>query len=215
MLRSITNVYVNTAFLPYNNYYAVLHILRNSSVGKAGRIGYMNKTVKRVWNWVTSVLVAAVVILAILLVGARVVGLQVYTVLSGSMEPTYHTGALLYVKEIDPEELRVGDPATFILDEDLTVATHRVIEIDEENQCFYTKGDANDTADAAPVYYENLLGRPVFSIPYLGYVAVFIQNPPGTYIAFAAGMVILLLVFLPDLLGKDPEKRSRRKCQEK
>lgn len=175
----------------------------------------MSKTVKRLWNWVTSVLVAAVVLLAILLVGARVVGLQVYTVLSGSMEPTYHTGALLYVKEIDSEELKVGDPATFVLNEELTVATHRVIKIDEENQCFYTKGDANEAADGAPVYFENLIGRPVFSIPYLGYVAVFIQNPPGTYIALAAGMVILLLIFLPDLFREEPEERSRRKCQEK
>lgn len=61
----------------------------------------MSKTVKKIWNTVTSVLVAVVVILALLLVGARVVGLQVFTVLSGSMEPTYHVGSLIYVKKVD------------------------------------------------------------------------------------------------------------------
>ena len=52
----------------------------------------MSKSIKKVWNVVSSILVALVVILALLLVGARVAGLQVFTVLSGSMEPTYHTG---------------------------------------------------------------------------------------------------------------------------
>ena len=55
----------------------------------------MNKSLKKIWNVIRGILVALVVILALLLVGARVVGLQVFTVLSGSMEPTYHTGALL------------------------------------------------------------------------------------------------------------------------
>ena len=36
----------------------------------------MNKTVKKIWNWLTTVLVVLVVILAILLVGARLVGLH-------------------------------------------------------------------------------------------------------------------------------------------
>ena len=55
----------------------------------------MNKSLKKIWNVISSILVALVVLLALLLVGARVVGLQVFTVLSGSMEPTYHTGSLI------------------------------------------------------------------------------------------------------------------------
>lgn len=47
----------------------------------------MNRSLKKIWNVISSILVALVVILALLLVGARVVGLQVFTVLSGSMEP--------------------------------------------------------------------------------------------------------------------------------
>ena len=60
---------------------------------------------KRIWNVVSTVLVAAVVLLAVLLVGARLLGLQVYTVLSGSMEPTYHVGSLIYVKKTSPEDI--------------------------------------------------------------------------------------------------------------
>ena len=108
----------------------------------------MDKSLKKIWNVISSILVALVVFLALLLVGARVVGLQVFTVLSGSMEPTYHTGALIYVKKVDPYTITEGQPITFMLDEN-TVATHRVVGIvpDEEDPTvirFRTKGDAND-----------------------------------------------------------------------
>lgn len=155
---------------------------------------------KKIWNIVSGILVALVVLLAVLLVGVRLVGLQPYTVLSGSMEPTYPVGSLIYVKEVDPQDVEVGQPITFVLNEDLVVATHRVIEIDEENQRFYTKGDANDAADGEPVHFKNLIGIPIFSIPYLGYLAAYIQQPPGLYLCIAAGALLLLLVFLPDLI---------------
>lgn len=44
-------------------------------------------SIRKTWNVISSILVALVVLLALLLVGARLFGLQVYTVLSGSMEP--------------------------------------------------------------------------------------------------------------------------------
>ena len=179
----------------------------------------MSKTVKRIWNWFTTVLVAVVVILALLLVGARLIGLQVFTVLSGSMEPTYHVGSLIYVKDIDPFELESGDVITFMLDED-TVATHRIVEVvpDETDSTvvrFKTKGDANEAEDGSLVHYKNVIGSPVFTIPQLGYVANYIQNPPGTYIAISAGAILLLLVFLPDLFGSDDEKDKETKQKKK
>lgn len=170
---------------------------------------------KKIWNTVTTILVAVVVILAMLLVGARLFGLQVFTVLSGSMEPTYHTGSLIYVKKVDPFELKEGDVITFLMDED-TVATHRIVGVvpDEEDSSvvrFRTKGDANDTEDGALVHYKNVIGSPVFTIPKLGYAANYIQNPPGTYIAISAGAILLLLVFLPDLFADDDKKEKPQK----
>ena len=173
-----------------------------------------NKALKRLWNIVTSVLVALVVLLALLLVGARIVGLQVFTVLSGSMEPTYHTGSLIYVKKINTSDIRPGTVITFMLDED-TVATHRVMEVvpDQEDPSvirFRTKGDANEAEDGGLVHYKNVIGTPVFTIPYLGYVTSYIQHPPGTYIAIAGGAILLLLVFLPDLLFSDKQKKQKK-----
>ena len=167
---------------------------------------------KKVWNVISTIIVAIVVILALLLVGARVVGLQVFTVLSGSMEPTYHTGSLIYVKKVDPYTIEPGQPITFMLDEN-TIATHRVVGVvpDEEDPTvirFRTKGDANDAEDGSLVHYKNVIGTPVFSIPYLGYVADYIQHPPGMYIAISAGAVLLLLVFLPDIFAEEDDKEK-------
>ena len=172
---------------------------------------------KKIWNGITTVLAALVVLIAVLLAGVRLTGLQVFTVLSGSMEPAYHTGSLIYVKDVDPYELKAGDVITFMLDED-TLATHRIVEVvpDEEDASvvrFRTKGDANDVEDGSLVHYKNVVGSPVFSIPYLGYVADYIQNPPGTYVAVAAGAVLLLLVFIPDLFEEDEKKNAGKKRQ--
>ena len=153
--------------------------------------------------------VILVAILALLLVGVRLVGLRPMCVLSGSMEPTYHTGSLIYVKPCAPEDVQVGDPITFVLNEDLDVVTHRVVSIDAENQHFYTKGDANDAPDGAPVYFKNLIGRPVFTIPYLSYVSHWISNPPGMYLAIALALVLIILTFLPDVLRKASEADAR------
>jgi len=171
----------------------------------------MNQSIKKVINIITNLLVIAVVALAVLLVGVRLAGLQVFTVLSGSMEPEYHVGSLIYVKKVDPMTLTERDVITFMLSED-TIATHRIVEVvpDETDASvvrFRTKGDANDAEDGSLVHCKNVIGTPVFTIPYLGYVASYIQNPPGTYIAISAGAILLLLVFLPDLFGEEKKKK--------
>lgn len=176
----------------------------------------MKKTIlKRSWDVLSGVLVTGVVLVAVSLVLLRLMGYQVFNVISGSMEPTYSVGDLIYVKSVDPDAVEVGDPITFVLNENLVVATHRVIRIDPENRHFYTKGDANETADAAPVHFNNLIGIPTFHIPKLGYVSDFIQHPPGTYIAVGAGLILLAALFLPDLLrGKSGEQEEKDKQEE-
>lgn len=162
----------------------------------------MKKTFKILWNAVSTALVVLIVLCAVFLMGSRIMGYQVYTVISGSMEPEYRVGDLLYVKKVDVNTIKAGDPITFILNEDLVVATHRVVRVDSENQRFYTKGDANEIEDNDPVHFNNVIGVPQFSIPLLGYVSDYIQNPPGMYITIAVGAVLIILVFAPDLLGK-------------
>ena len=170
-------------------------------------------SLKKLWSVLSTLIVIAVVALAILLAGVRVVGLTPYVVLSGSMEPTYHTGSLIYDKKVDPFTLKEGDVITFMVSED-TLATHRVVGVvpDEDEPGtirFRTKGDANDAEDGTLVHYKNVVGTPVFTIPYLGYFSNWITHAPGKYIAITAAVVFLILLFLPDMLKKADEADQR------
>ena len=173
---------------------------------------------KKIWNVVSTTVVVLVVVLALLLAGARLVGLQVYTVLSGSMEPNYHVGSIIYVKDAEPETLKVGDAISFLISEN-TVATHRIIEVlpDENDPSvirFRTKGDNNDIPDTNPVHCNNVLGKVVGTIPLLGYVSEFVQNPPGTYITLGAAMLMVLAVFLPDIFRSAKALKAENQPEE-
>ena len=203
------------------------------------------KVLRKLWSVISTLLVIVMVILAVLLVGVRVVGLTPYAVLSGSMEPTYHVGALIYVKDVDPADITVGMPITFVVNEDLLLATHRVVDIevlttrqeqmldeagnpvlddegnpvveeiplDEPTYYFRTKGDANDAVDGTPVHYKNVVGTPVFSIPYLGYLSSWLQTRQGMIMGICIALVLVILTFLPDLLRAvdEPKKPKRGK----
>ena len=187
------------------------------------------KGLRRLWSLAGGVLVGLIVLLAIALAGVRVLGLTPYAVLSGSMEPSYPVGSLIYVKKMQPADVRVGDVITFVVNDELLVATHRVVDVEvrttrcqavldengaavtdaavnpifeeiplEEPAYYYTtKGDANNAADGAQVYDKNLLGKPVFAIPYLGYLSSWIQTGRGRTISFCIAVVLLAITFLP------------------
>jgi signal peptidase len=166
---------------------------------------------KKTISIITTALLVIVLLLAFALVGVRLFGLAPYTVLSGSMEPTYHVGAILYVKDVDPGELAVGDPLTFRSES--AVVTHRIIELvpDEQDPTlvrFRTQGDANEFADGALVHPNNVIGRPVFSLPLLGYLAVYMKQPPGLYVTMLLFVLTLVSVFVPDMLSRTKEDDS-------
>ena len=180
------------------------------------------KTFKRVCNIVSTVLLSLVVLVVFLLVGVRIFGLTSYTVLSGSMEPNYHVGSIVYVREVDPFSLQEKDVITYKLGSG-TIVTHRIIEViyDEENptQVFFrTKGDNNQTEDKGePIPASNVLGKVCFTIPLLGYVAYAIQTPIGRGVSVGLCLCLLSLLFLPDLLEKwlqEEEKNSIEKTDE-
>ena len=168
----------------------------------------MTNIFKKIWNIISTALVVLMVVSAVFLMGSRLLGFQCYNVISPSMEPVYGVGDLLYVKKVDPSTIKDGDIITFIINEDLVVGTHRVVRVDSENQRFYTKGDANEIEDQSPVHFNNVIGIPQFSIPKLGYVSDFVQNPPGMYITIGIGIILILIVFLPDMIGKKKEEEN-------
>ena len=171
----------------------------------------MDRRFRRIYSWATSVLIAIVAIVAILLAGVRLVGLTPYTVLTGSMEPVYHVGSMIYVQKTDPMALQVGDPVTYYTGNG-SIVTHRVVEVVNDpvyGHCYRTKGDANNIEDGSLLTPGKVIGIPVFTVPYLGYVALYVQNPPGTYVAVIACIALLLLTMLGDYLFPEQGKESQ------
>lgn len=153
-----------------------------------------------------SIIALVALVIVMLMSGVRLIGLTPYTVISGSMEPVYHVGSVIYVKKAQPEKLKVKDPITFNLD-GITV-THRIINIenDENGLRFYTKGDANNTADGGYVTADEIIGVPVFHMPLLGYVFNYIQRPPGLYVMVGSVLLLVILSFLQ--ADDEPEQKE-------
>lgn len=91
----------------------------------------------------------------------NVFGRSLLTVVTGSMEPSLHTGDYIYVKKVPADELEVGDVITFRSEEgDVSgkLVTHRIIEITPEGD-FVTKGDANTIADSKRIRQDQIIGK--------------------------------------------------------
>ena len=52
----------------------------------------------------------------------------------------------------------------------------------------------------------NVVGKPVFSIPFLGYIANFVQQPPGQYIAIGGCFILVILTLFTGT--KDDKKKG-------
>lgn len=118
-------------------------------------------------------------------------GIRVYTVISPSMSPGIPAGAVVYVKHRPFSEIQKGDVITYRTGEDQMTVTHRVVEKLEQEQAFRTKGDANRSADSQKVKKEQVLGTVVFSVPWLGYVALFLDSAKKKVVA--AGLFFWIL----------------------
>lgn len=117
---------------------------------------------------------------------------------SGSMSDYIEVGDLIICQTTDnAESLNVDDVVTFWDGEPGgSLVTHRIIEVteDEEGKLAYrTKGDANNTVDAAVVYPESIVGVYKSRIPYLGNVALFMQTIPGLIVCVFAPLALFVV----------------------
>ncbi len=149
-------------------------------------------------NIVTALLLFIMVGLSFFLIQSRisggspaVAGYQMYVVLSGSMNPAFNTGSLVFVKPTEPTEIVEGDIITFSSSSDANrLTTHRVVGLNWDNGLsFITRGDANNVNDPSPVPSENVVGRVTGSVPYIGYLFGYAQTRQG----------LILLIFIPGL----------------
>lgn len=145
-------------------------------------------------------------------------GYKLYTVQSGSMQPTISVGSLVIVKPVN--DYKLEDIVTY-QKEDFTT-THRIQEIKTENDTtFYiTKGDANDASDSEPVFSNQVLGKVIFSLPFLGRPVAFAKTQTGFIflIVIPATLIIYseILVIKKEIqLIKQKQKTKKTKKSKK
>lgn len=164
--------------------------------------------VEKVCKFLNAILIIILLVIAGIMIIPKFVGGQTLSVLSGSMEPGIPVGSLIVITDVNANELEVDDVITFKVS-DSTLVTHRIVEIDEEQQLYTTKGDANETNDGNQISHNNIVGKLVFSVPLLGYLSIYMQTPLG--IAFLCGIVIVLLLlnYLPEILKKNEKNKEK------
>lgn len=165
-------------------------------------------------RWLRKFLLALADVMFILLAGIvlitylpGVIGFKSYRVLSASMEPEYHVGSLVYVKQVDVDSINTGDVITFHISES-NLVTHRVVEKDSIRGGFITKGDANEVNDGGLVTYDSVVGKVMFDIPLLGYVSSFMSSLYGKCVVIGVLIVMMAL----EILYNRMEKMNCKRC---
>ncbi len=145
-------------------------------------------------------------VLTVLLVLPGLFGIHPLIVQSGSMEPAYPRGSMLYVRGTEASELTEGTAVTFHLEDEETLVTHRIIRIDTEKEEIYTKGDANVLEDVAATPFEKIVGIPFFCIPHLGQLAGYLSSMAGKAGVIMLVVMVCLLSWMDGALLRQEEK---------
>lgn len=141
-----------------------------------------------------------------------VLGYTPMVVLSGSMSGVQNghieVGDLVFVKKVEPENLKTGDVIAYM--NNGTTVTHRIIAIDtaeDKSLLFTTKGDANNAEDTDPVTEEQLVGLYQGRLAKVGDFAMFLQTP--------VGMLVFIGVPLCAFIIYDIIRRQKYAAREK
>lgn len=155
-----------------------------------------------------SYIVIAAIVVYVTIAAPIILGYRPVVVLSGSMEPTYPVGSIIYYHKCDFEKLSVGDAITFQAEGSLV--THRITTVNGLSRTVVTKGDNNLSEDPVPVEENEIVGKATsFAIPYAGYFVTYGKKP----IAIAVMAAILLINYaLEELFRRQKgEKRNEEK----
>lgn len=158
--------------------------------------------IEKICNWISRIIFVVLLILVLLLFVPNFVGYKTFSVISGSMEPNIPVGSLVYAKSVEFDDLKAGDIISYKLSED-TMVTHRIDSINEEQRTLVTKGDANDNVDSAEVQESQIVGKVAFSIPLLGFIAIYSRTPLAIVASCIIIAILIIVNMLPGILKED------------
>ena len=144
------------------------------------------------------VLIIAVIAACIPLTVPKLFGYGIYNIVSGSMEPEYPAGTVVYVKGAEATDVEEGDIIAFYRQN--SVVVHRVVQNRKVEAKFITKGDANRIDDIDPVPYKDLIGRVEKKFPLVGYFFTAFNSAIGKIYFFGIALIGVLFCALASLL---------------
>jgi len=128
----------------------------------------------------------------------------IVVVLSGSMEPAFYRGDLLFLNNFEQEPIRVGEIVVFKIEGRDIPIVHRVIKLHEKENGtskFLTKGDNNSVDDRglyAPgqlwLQKKDVVGRARGFVPYVGIVTILMNDYPKLKYAVLALLGLFVLI---------------------
>lgn len=123
---------------------------------------------------------------------SRLQNLKGYVVLSGSMEPAIKTGSVVLVSP--KSSYATSDIVTFKSEFGNNLTTHRITEAKAfgSQTIYQTKGDANEEADLSELYSDQIVGKVILTIPFLGYAVDYAKTPQGflVFVVIPATIII-------------------------
>lgn len=162
---------------------------------------------QKICGFFSTILMVVLLALAAVLIVPVILGYTELAVLTGSMQPTIPVGSLIYVKEVEPSTLQVGDVVTYQLEGD-TMVTHRVVKVNPDEGYLVTQGDANEDPDGQ-ITFDRIVGKMDFHLPYLGYISMNIRTKTGIFAICGTLIAIILLTFIPEIFSNDEEEEEK------
>lgn len=170
-----------------------------------------NKIAKKIIDIILIILTYNIILVAISNIntekGMSLFGCEAYIIKTNSMEPSIKNGDVVITKKVPEEKIQVGDIITFKQDAD--IITHRISRIEEENgKKYITKGDNNNIEDSSKITYQEIKGKEIIAIPYLGKIINILQNKIVFWIIL---LIILIMCFYKIQKQEKSEIRREKK----
>jgi signal peptidase I len=165
------------------------------------------KIIPALCNLLGTLILLAVIALCLPMTLPRLMGYEVYHVVSGSMEPEIPVGSVIYVEPVDAAQIEAGEIIAFQSGD--SVITHRVVKNQVVEGSFVTKGDANDQEDVNSVPYAYLIGRVAYHLPVLGELMGVLSSTVGKLYVICFAACGAMLNILAGMLRNRQRERLR------
>lgn len=147
-----------------------------------------------------------------------IMGYRIFAVATGSMVPDYNVNDVLLIKEVNHEELKVGDDITYLGNrEDVNgrIVTHRIIEIKEENgeKTYLTKG-INNTVEDPMIDDNQIYGKVMGKIPVVTEINHIVKNQYGFFFLIFVPIVAVIFLEIADTVTEIKKDKKEAKENE-